>query len=151
MKKTLIVCSVLMAALAVHAEVCFTATDKTPSTVPREICLTAIHVNEAAGSLGLLLNCRAVPNKPAAVTQFVRHNEDRARFVMQTELLKTWETGCFLGEAATLILSGITDVHATPEVDDSSLAMTVIYRAGQDTCHNPAYETKIGYAVSRTR
>jgi hypothetical protein len=70
---------------------------------------------------------------------------------MQTELLKPWETGCFLGKTATLILSGTTDVHATPEVDDSSLAMTVLYRAGQDICHNPAYETKFGYAVSRTR
>jgi hypothetical protein len=151
MKKLSMVCFLGLASLAAEARVCYVATAQVPSSVPREICLTNLNVNDSSGNVGLSFLQKPVQNKVLRIVQFSRHNEERAHFVAQTDLVTPWEATCFRGEHAELFFEGSTDTRLTPEVNFASLKVWVNFIGQRDVCHNPESETKIGYALSHTR
>lgn len=149
MKSALVLAAIVLGSTWAQAATCFKAQQAVPKVLPQTICLRSLEVNETAATAVIETDKAAAQTKILKVTKFSRHNEERTRFVSELELLKHWETGCYVGESATLTLNGEANSAYSPSIDPSLMSVKIYFKPTTDTCHNPVYDATYEYARIR--
>lgn len=149
MKIGLILLVITLGSLVSQANTCFVATQTTPSGLSRTLCFENLNISETVGSVVLTTEKETSVAKELEITSFVRHNEERLNFEAKLTLIKAWEVPCFVGDSAVATISGALDSRFSPEIDPTSLTVSVEYADSYDTCHLEPRTQTINYVLSK--
>ncbi|MBC7464836.1 MAG: hypothetical protein H7256_02495 [Bdellovibrio sp.] len=151
MKNTFVVLALTFSSLISFASsTCYVAKTAVPEGAPKAICLRDLEVDSAGGSVTLNTDLEDTVKKALQISSFVRHNEERAKFVAILHLQDFNDNfGC--GEAAQVsaTIAGSLNTTRTPAVDPEALTISVSYDHKNDVCHSPAQETILEYVLSK--
>ena len=127
---------------------CYTATSKTPGTVPAVFCLETAQLD---GQFNYLMTAGTFSNLPSAlkVKSYQHITEDRVSFIAEANVLNIWNSGCGDGEFATLTIKGISEIGQNEEINPKALTLSVDYSATNDTCHSQPQDQTITYILSK--
>lgn len=148
MKFTFAMVALTLSALVSEAStVCYQTQDAISAYTPKSICVRAIDIAQNQGSVTINTDLEDTNTKAMNVTSFVRHNEEKAYFTATVELAggrSGWNPACSEADTNVAIIKGIVDTRNNPEIDLSSLSVSVDFYSVSDVCH-PSVEEHATY------
>lgn len=151
MKNTLGVAALMLSSFASFASsTCYVAKAAIPVGAPKAICLRELAIDSIGGSVILNTDLEDTVKKTLEMTSFVRHNEDRAKFVVVLPLQEYSDSiGCGEGAQVSATLTGQVNTLNDPAVDATALTVSVSYIHRNDVCHSNGLETVLEYVLSK--
>jgi hypothetical protein len=127
-------------------DTCFTSSNERPYFVSSIFCFENATLNPLNNVVLVDGYASNVPGT-LATTKLIRQSEDFYTFEAATVINNKWESGCGVGELATLIISGNADFNGY--IDAKTLNFKVKYEMTSDTCHSIPQSGVVNFTLSK--
>ncbi|MBC7540220.1 MAG: hypothetical protein H7281_15450 [Bacteriovorax sp.] len=129
-------------------ESCYTATTKTPSSVPSTFCLDSAQL---VSQNTYLMTSGTYSNVPGSliVKSIMYVTEDKVKFEAEATIVNVWNSGCGDGELAVLTIKGTSEIGQSEEINPKELNFSVSYSSTNDTCHSHPQLEAFNYILSK--
>jgi hypothetical protein len=107
-------------------ESCYTATTKTPKSVPSTFCLDSAQL---VSQNTYLMTSGTYSNVPSTllVKSIMYVTEDKVKFTSEATMVNVWNSGCGDGEVAVLTIKGTSEIGLGEEINPKELSFSVTH------------------------